>query len=50
MTRKKEKCIQEAFKYSVNIKSHFEKFKVEGINICNIKEAGSKNPSYHTER
>ena len=32
------------------MKSHFEKVKVEGINICNMKEAGSKNPSYHTER
>ena len=32
------------------MKSHFEKLKVEGINICNMTETGSKNPSYHTER
>ena len=50
MTHNKEQRVQEALNDSVNVKSHFEKFKVEGINMCNMKEAGSKNPSYYTER
>ena len=50
MTHKKEQRVQEILNDSVNMKSHFEKFKIEGIDICNIKEAGSQNASYHTER
>lgn len=50
MTHKKEHCVKEALNDSVNMKSHFKKFKVEGINMSNMKEAGSKNPSYHTKR
>ena len=50
MTQKKEQRVQETLNDSVNMKSHFEKFKVEGINICNMKEAGSKNHPYHTEK
>lgn len=45
MTHKKEQRVNETLNDSANMKSHFEKFKVEGI-----KEAGPKNPSYHTER
>ena len=50
MTHKKEQRGQETLNNLVNMKSHFEKFQVEGIDICNMKEAGSKNPSCHTER
>ena len=50
MTHKKEQRVQEVLNDSVDMKSYFEEFKVEGINIYNMKEAGSKIPSYHTER